>query len=40
MRPTLMADLAAISAHPGDMLALLVAFAAGGLVLGLWTRRQ
>jgi hypothetical protein len=40
MRPTLAADLAAIWAHPNDTLALLVAFAAGGLVLGLWTRRQ
>jgi hypothetical protein len=36
MRPTLVADFAAIFAHPADTVALLVAFAAGGVVLGLW----
>jgi len=35
-RPTLMADLASLAAHPADAAVLLSAFAAGGLALGAW----
>lgn len=39
VRATLAADLAAQIAHPADAAGLLVAFAAGGLVLGAWAAR-
>jgi hypothetical protein len=40
MRPTLAADLAAIVDHPAETVALLVAFGAGGLTLGMWAARR
>jgi hypothetical protein len=40
MRPTLWADLGAIAAHPADTVVLLVAFAAGGVTLGMWAARR
>jgi hypothetical protein len=36
IRPTLMADVAALAAHPVDTAVILSAFAAGGLALGVW----
>ena len=40
MRPTLAADLAAIASQPAQAVALLLAFGAGGLTLGVWAARR